>query len=346
MRHFRIMVYAAAVSVAITLSCSREAPLNECAAPEERRLDVEATVSPDTRASITGTDFPKDATMGLFICKSGSYLPHTAGMDNMRATRGETSWSYSLSTNLSISTGVLAITTKADCNADVYAYAPWMEGITNLEEIPYDAASQGDLMYAEENASATANRDIDPGLDDPYTVRLRFRHALSRIRVGVRLARTGYYDPYMSSLTLRKTSAGTEDTRLYSNAVFNAIDGTFEESSLRDTAQLVVNIPHNYSYKTNYITSSVNYLYNDLLVIPTEVSNDGDLELVLGIEDSPLADTYKIQLDDISNDGETGFKAGCTYTFEFTIDNYLRLVPDSIFISDEWPAGETIEVSI
>ena len=337
----------AAVALSLTTaagtlsSCSRDASDYGVTPSRTRVLELDVSVRQDTRAAITGTDFPKDATIGLSVCKTGDYEPHTKGMDNIRATRTESGWNYSLSTNLNISTDVLAITSKAECNADVYAYAPWIEGVTNLEAIPYDAASQGDLMYAEENASGDANRNIspdpqtgDPAVDDSYPVHLRFRHALSLVRVGVRLANTGYRAPYMSYLTLRRTS-GSVATRLYSGVTFNAISGTFTGGTYTETDEVTATVSN------TYITSTTSYLYTNLLVIPTEVDASGELELLLGIDGCPLKDTYKIRLEDLDDldGGGKGFRSGRSYTFLFTIDNYLRLVPDNLIIS-EWPDEE------
>lgn len=328
-------------------SCSRDASDYGVKPSGTRVLELDASVRQETRAAITGTDFPKDATIGLFVCRTGNYEPHTKGMDNVRATRTESGWNYSLSTNLDISTDVLAITSRAECNADVYAYAPWIEGVTNLEAIPYDAASQGDLMYAEENASGDANRNIspdpqtgDPAVDDSYPVHLRFRHALSLVRVGVRLANAGYRNPYLSYLTLRRTS-GSVATRLYSGVTFNAISGTFTGGTYTETDEVTATVSAPANNRYTYITSTTSYLYTNLLVIPSAVNASGELELLLGIDGCPLKDTYKIRLEDLDDldGGGKGFRSGRSYTFLFTIDNYLRLVPDNLIIS-EWPDEE------
>lgn len=330
--------FATLLMLAIAPSCSKstvQGPgIDGQAHTSELLVDaaIDSGDDKESKAAITNTYFSNGQTIGMFIVRHdrpGEYVPHAYGMDNLRAVSGGSNkWTYNFSDNLGTSVDVLAISSVAKTNADIYAYSPWILGTTSPEKILYESSSQGDLMYAEENGDGR-NKNICPDELDEQDVPLRFHHALSIIRIGVRLANSGYVNPTLSSIRISRSSE-TVETKLWSQARFNSLTGEFIEDSRREMQYIDIS-----AGKT--INSTTNYIYFDCLVIPTEVKNDGDLQIELTVNSQPLLEKYEIKLADVlSSDGKKGFQPGYSYTLLFTIDNYLRFRPNYIYVSEEW----------
>lgn len=329
------------LSLFAVLSCSRDARFDIAGEGIEHRSELRVNAEINTgadaaennsRAAITGTSFASGQTIGMYIVRHdrpGEYVPHATGMNNMRAVSGGgTSWTYNFSDNLSKSIDVLAISSVAKTSADIYAYSPWTSGTETPERILYQSSTQDDLMYAEENISGK-NMNIKPDSLDKQDVPLHFLHALSMVRIGIKLANSGYQSPTLTSVRITKTDEFVE-TKMWSEGRFNALTGQFIEDTYR--AMQYIDIPANKA-----ITSTTSYAYFDCLLIPTEVKNDGDLRIELTVNSQSLLEPYEIQLSDVlSSDGKKGFQPGYIYTLLFSIDNYLRFRPLYITVSDEW----------
>lgn len=337
-----VLLSALLLSVLLT-SCSRDALQDSGNGAQQHRSELRpnaeicagtGVAEDNSRAAITGTSFSSGQTIGLFIVrhdKPGEYVPHAYGMANLRAVSGGgNKWTYNFSDNLSTSVDVLAISSVANTSADIYAYAPWISGTATPENILYESGTQGDLMYAGENASGK-NMNISPDTEDNQDVPLRFHHALSMVRIGIRLANSGYQSPRLTSIRIARKSESAEiETKLWSKARFNALTGQFREDSYSDMQYIDISA-------NTKISSTTDYVYFDCLLIPTEVKADGDLQIRLSVNSQTLLEPYGIQLSDVlSSDGKAGFQPGYVYTFLFSIDNYLRFNPTFIEVSKEW----------
>ena len=76
------------------------------------------------------------------------------------------------------------------------------------------------------------------------------------------------------------------------------------------------------------------------LLIPAELDDD-EFEIALWFNSVRCRVTYKIQASDVlHSDGETkGLQPGYTYTFNFTLDNYIHFA--GVTIESGWTAGDS-----
>lgn len=311
-------------------------------------LALDVSIGDATKAPIDKTQFENGMTLGLFVCEAeedrpGLFKPHMKDMNNIRATwtknrdigTGATvpGFCFSYPSDLSMSFPILSISDFPGYNADIYAYAPWIGSISTPREIPYTFSSQTDIMRAREN-DGTDNRNIEPD-GTPKTIRLHFDHALTRIRVGVKLLNPGFDNASLSNLNIAKSDGGS--SHLYTSGTYDAIDDMF--SNMAEASRLTLN------GQTGISTGSYSYL--DLMMAPTELMDDGDLEISFTINGfNFLKDehkVYSIKKSDVQYDeGKYGFRAGYTYTFLFDVDNYIHIA-HPVRIDKEWTEDDSTD---
>jgi hypothetical protein len=316
--------------------------------PTEVRFNpgVEASVS--TRSIVSGTGFPNYYTnpvdvrgsYAIFICRHETGAPtefqnSMASSNNIRAmaaVSGEapatiTQWHYSYSSSLNASFDNAYIN-DGEHTADFYAYAPWVAGVSRPDQIPYSFAQQYDLMYATQN-NTTDNRDVAAdGIKKE--VSFTFRHALACLRFQLKKKYQMNGDNIVLMYAeLHKTTSADADTHLYSQGTFNAMNGEF--SNLTNASTL------RHDFADFALTDNIStYVGFETLVVPTNI-NDGGIEVQFYFNNNTTAETLKFPIKrEYTNDGtgHYGFQAGKIYTFQITVDNYLKL--DGIKVSDQW----------
>lgn len=315
-----------------------------------------------TKAIVQGTDIPDKFSYGLFVCENGETdIAHKKNSWNLKSSyaaglEGEAgTWSFQYVENYN--SGVLSanaydhitITAKEkeqrNITADLYAYAPHIQGTFNPTAIPVSIASniedQADLMYAIENTDPDQNKNLDPlSGDGDLEANFTFKHALALLAFEFKIKNYGTYSNsyYLQAIRIDKASSQTS-AELYGSATFNAIDGSFNAKEDDKKDNLEINFNQKFSH-----TSQESDLTAYVALVPTQIEDD---ELIVnfifnsapnGMEVKPfvLKKNYVKH-----NDGDTyGFQGGYKYTFRLTLDNYLFL---DGFTVGTWEEGEPLQ---
>lgn len=344
MKNFWYILSVAALLAAP--ACTKQ-PAGEQGAAVDVRLAVDAT--PGTKGVITGTDFPNwngqagdpTGTFGIFSCVHedvpSEYAAHKPATYNMRGYKAGSTLRYNyVATSGSgalegeYSSRFLLTQRKDDKTADLYAYAPWTADAwaSGPTAIPFQTVKQWDWMYAVENdrpyltpidANDQENSDLDPAGTD-LKASFYFRHAMARLRFEFRLLNTP--TDYLVRLVSVTRSSGAP---LYSAGTFNAITGTFE--NLEETDSFSPNL-------AEWIRSTSPAAI-DVLLVPGEIGPADELTFTFSANGQTLQ-PFVLTRDRVAHgDGVTyGLQAGYTYTYHFTMDNYVFL--DGFSVSTDW----------
>lgn len=346
----------------LAVACSKQLPGQSGAV--ETPVHIEAGLLSNkmgTKGPITDTNFPDAAasttsagaaTYGIFVCENGTLdTPHKSNSWNLRAAHypdddpSTPDWRYTYVGNLS--TGALASGDYDDLSitshpegktADLYAYAPYIQDAyrNTPQAIPFtmngSMVSQIDLMYAVENLT-NANSALDPR-ESSLNATFTFRHAFTLLEFKFKLRVNGTF----TSLNRINVSLNDPDDdgitsgKIYTSGTFNAVTGTF--NSCNAVNSYSVTYPNSYATGATDINSATIEASAYLMLVPTQPEND-ELVFRFTIGGLTLQPFYLKKSQLLHSDGITyGFQSGFTYTFHFTLDNYLYL--DGIDIEDGW----------
>ncbi len=345
-----------AVSLLVLSACSKDTIQSECTGS---MVDIQTFTgkydSFVTRDAVTGSSFANGNEYGLFFCKhydaSGDgdniYEAYSTGLNNVRAYKASnTEWRYYLKGRSTYLNGIYIIRNGDSNTMDCFAYAPYISSATSPEKIPFVLADQNDIMWATENSSPTSNKDISVD-GTTKTVRLHFNHALCLLTLNFTLLDNTAATSLLTDLSIKRSDTAT--TPLYSNGTFNAITGEFVPTSL---VSLEKGQAEKFAYKYDINDNKSNKISPGkkltllLMLLPTELITDGDIELVFYMDKHIMPLTYKIKRSDVlHSDGTTcGFKAGYNYTFNFVYDNYIRLT--DVTINTDWTDATVRDITI
>lgn len=303
-------------------------------------LDISAGMAVDaaavTRADnyiIYGTAF--SGSMGLFVCchESGTptlFTEQNPCYNNICAVSSGSGFSFNFEGNDARFSNLYLTSNREGTNADVYAYAPFTAGVTAPTSVPFTTAS--DIMWARQNAGARSGGNMDIAIDGTVKpVTLTFHHLLSRIRVGFRLHHAGSHLGMSYSIT--HPEGQTSQTKIYNGGKMNALDGTLFDLTECDVL----------SSSGGTLASCTDYLYLDMLTVPTDIIDNLQLNIYVG---GILFGTYTLTPEMFlhSDRATHGLKAGYTYTFQFDIDTYTHL--SGLHIDEDWTAGSEIDFKI
>jgi len=344
-----IKILFAAALLAASLSCQKEngTGRNGGGSVIALRAGIEggASLSSDTKSAYTGTTFKTGQTLGLCICAHEDtptvFEPHLPGYGNIKVTctndTGD-AWSF-LNEMVGVDLPSLYLTSRSDsAKADIYAYTPYIEGVTNPSAIHVDFSKNQDIMRATENG--VSNRNLDPTVNATIPVTLSFvHHLLSRIRFGFKLENDGS-NHLLDYITIKKS--GSQTTPIYSEGMFNCmVTGSggivaVEADSVRVTFGGTDSRYENYGLFSN----ASDYTYFDFMIYPTDYAADDDLTVVFSIDG--FRHEYPIKRADLlHSDGTTyGFKMNYSYDFHFKFDNYVHL--QDITVQSGW-TPDTLE---
>ena len=298
-----------------------------------------------TKFTIDGVEFCERQTFGLFICchEDQSQNPtglqfeeHNLGYNNIRVTKTSESWTFYNSV-IREELPQLYISTNTDkTNADVYAYAPYIEDAVSPTEIPFNINLNQDLMYVTENASQTENKDMLPSSVES-NLHLHFEHVLAKLSFNCKIKNTmtSISTHTVDSIIIRK--AGGKTTPLCVTGTFNAMTGqltplTYGDSIVARSIKYSASGGNGGSFKSTTPTSF------NVMLYPQELAADGDLEAILVIDG--FRKILPITRSNVEHSGGTqyGFRAGYNYNFNITIDNYVHL--DGVTVKSDWTPGE------
>lgn len=331
----RLQIAAYAILVLAIAGCSGSRGTYE---PYPKPKDPVAT-----KISISGNSFVQYSTFGLFVCRHEDqaanpdnleFVEHNVGYNNIKVTKTATAWSfYNQILGLDLSKLYLS-TAEGNYTADVYAYAPHIEGVSSPDSIAFDVNSNHDLMYVAENLDKNVNKDLQPGVDADGQLTLTFRHVMARLRFGMRIKNTSPVSVHtVDSIVVRKS--GAAHTELYKTGVLNAITGEVLPQTTSDSVSV-----KRFFFNSNGSGSfnSGTYKYFDMMIFPVEYQSDGDYEVVIVVDG--FRKVFPIRRADVMHsDGTTcGFLASNSYVFNITIDNYIHM--DGVEIKTDWEEEE------
>lgn len=336
----------------VTASACTKQPAGEQGNVVEIRTAIDGAPEA-TKGVITGTDFPSwsgreddpTGTFGIFSCVHedvpSEYAAHKYATYNMRGYKSGSSLRYHYVATAG--SGALEgeysnrffLAQRKDDNktADLYAYAPWTVDAweSGPTAIPFETVKQWDWMYAVENnrpyltpidANDRENSDLDPAGTD-LKAAFYFRHAMAQVRFEFRLLNTP--TDYLVRLVSVTRSSGAP---LYSAGTFNAITGALE--NLEETDSLTPDL-HEWIRSTSPTAISV-------LLVPGEIGPGDELTFTFSANGQALQ-PFVLTRDRVAHgDGVNfGLKAGYTYTYHFTMDNYVFF--DGFTVSTDWTTG-------
>lgn len=372
-------------NIAVALLLMAALVLQGCAekpAPsgEELRSPVEISAGSGNAVDVevkSAVNVSKPENFGMMVVDYGStYTAYQDFTSNVAVSRrngiaDHTEWNFRYSGSKTDFQNFFFINKKDSGNndvyLDVYAYAPYNGNLTpaDLTAIPYRFNTQGDLMWALQNASDFTfpsgeahsdaahycNRNIRVDGNRKY-VQFDFRHVLSQLSFRFRLKNTAH--PYDGDSTgegtvyyLVKVRITAKDGTLPVSGTLNAITGVFQADDVYSTEWVQegsITHPLVTISGGEYVSGESLLLCPDASFASEHHYASGDyvLDLMLATNEKnylPYA-TFTLNADHL---GGNGFEAGKKYTLDFTFDNHLHF--DGMHVG-EWEPVQTIEYGI
>ncbi len=279
----------------------------------------------------TGRDFKKGDSFSLWICNSDDYTSYNRGSTNIKVSfDSNNALVYSHDSDLSgtFSKVLLKQISTDKPYADIYAFAPHVQSIEDITNIPFEVRDGNDWMYAVQNhpdSTSNKNKQIQ-GVFYSIQTQFYFRHLMSLLEFNVQCKYPGSGNLSLSSINIKPN--------IYSSGVFNAIQGTVTPT---DSATLSLPPVVDTKVTTTPATARV-------LLIPQTFSASDTLTFgfnfnglspfgVSGGKDILSFDVPATELL-IPGDNTYGFKAGYRYSFDIEIENYLHF--HGVTISNVW----------
>ncbi len=351
--------------VLILIGCERNVR------PDNLRTPVNVITSigeNESKAPVIGSDFSNGDTYGLFICQAfdydsgntNTYKPHSLGYNNIRArltvettdNLESRNWAYNFAGSSTSFPSLFINSERGDSAADIFAYAPWISGVKNPEEIEFLIDKQEDIMYAAQNAQPGINKNLSTS-EESHTVHLNFEHVLSLLEIEFAVSNTTAAPMKLNKIVVsryrEKDESGAitfEGPELYTKAKLNAVTGDL--SLIQTTAS-------SFTVGNLNLTSDTGFRTTRILLIPysipdkneSGIDNEHVYNLGFYFNDAVYPIEYTIKRTDIIHGGDNapvGFQPGYRYKFRFTFENYLHL--DKVTIDREWKNGGDVNIYI
>lgn len=319
-------------------SCTRMDP--DSSGLPQAVVDIRASLDesvPETKALV---DFSSATEYGIFTCISMDNVPAPTtpyetfkpSIWNAQARGSGSTWTYknvaSYATGELYAAGgnVFILFGRNDnLTADLYAYAPWKQAAYNTGPTAIPFSRNENLMYAVQNTSR-ANNNLNPASLGSLSANFDFRHVMARLIFRFRLQNDNTtMSVALSSIRNNAPAGGT--AVLYTSGTFNAIDGSLNDKHATDE---LTNVGSCTAYYTDdpavyHAQSAI-----DFTLVPTDIAVDDELTFIFSSGGFKFP-FFVLKRDWVkhakANPGDPdvyGFKAGYTYTFYFTLDNYVR----------------------
>ena len=321
-------------------ACSKhprpEGPLREAT------VDIRVSLDGASEATKALADFSNGSNYGIFACvhenTPADFAPFKSSVYNARAKKVSGKWLYDYVGTASpgaldaTNASSFVLLQRADGKtADLYAYAPWTQEVYSPSVgptgIPFKTSEQKDLMYAEQNLT-NANGSLDPASMSPLSATFHFKHVMARLVFKFRVLNvpTNYR---ISSVSIARTDDATT-SHLYTSGTFNAITGTLDcVEEVNADGKHVLSVPKELT------VDSTTPVALAVLFVPTEVADD-ELSFTFTLNSQKMQ-PFVLKKEFVEHgpgSGVYGFQAGYTYTFNFTLDNYVYF--DGFSVSEEW----------
>ena len=321
-------------------ACSKhprpDGPLREAA------VDIHVSLDGGSEATKALADFSNGSNYGIFACvhenTPSSFAPFKSSVYNARAKKVSAKWLYDYVGTASpgaldaTNASSFVLLQRADGKtADLYAYAPWIQEAylpsAGPTKIPFKVSEQKDLMYAEQNLN-NDNGDLDPASMAPLSATFHFKHAMARLvfRFRVLNVPTNYR---ITSVSIARTD-GAATSHLYTSGTFNAITG-----ALDCVEEVNADEKHILAVPKELTVDSTTPAALAVLLAPTEVADD-ELSFTFTVNGQKLQ-PFVLKKEFVEHgpgSGVYGFQAGYTYTFNFTLDNYVYF--DGFSVNEDW----------
>ena len=326
-------------------ACTKD-PSSEGAAPSaEVHILAEAEPAPAVTKADPATEAYR-GSYGIFACvhedTPTQFAPFKPATYNAYAEWRSNKWQYR--TVVAYDTGELigeytdhfVLVGRDDGKtADLYAYSPWTQ---DAYEAPYGPTkipfTRGqDVLYAVQN-TANANADKDPGSPTPLSASFTFRHMMVKLNFCFRLLHDNTAMEIKLASIKRSPAAAEGKSLLYTGGSYNAVTGTFVPGDMRTVEELTGVAKGQASTAAGKVTFSV-------LLVPTDIGADDDLTFTFTADDKPLP-PFELKRSQVRHGTSEvyGFQPGYEYTFQFSLDNYVRFDGFSV---DAW-TSETLPV--
>lgn len=308
----------------------------------EAPVDIRVSMDGESEATKALVDFANGSYYGIFACihedSPSVFAPFKSSVYNARAKKVSGKWLFDYVGTAS--PGALDATNASsfvllqrtdDKTADLYAYAPWIQDAylpsVGPTRIPFKVSEQKDLMYAEQNLT-NANGSLDPATMSPLSATFHFKHAMARLVFKFRVLNvpTNYR---ISSVSIARTDDAAT-THLYTSGTFNAITGALDcEEGTNADGKHILAVPKELTVDSTTPAALA------VLLAPTEVADD-ELSFTFTVNGQKLQ-PFVLKKDFVEHEtgsGIYGFQAGYTYTFNFTLDNYVYF--DGFSVNEDW----------
>lgn len=333
------------VTLILAASACTEQGTVRTGAPVEITVGVEAATKGPL--GVMGEDY------GIFAClheeMPAEFLPFKPSTYNARAL---SSGAFNYVQNATDGTlegtnaGRFVLTSRPDETegADLYAYSPWVQEafLSGPTAIPFRAGQ--DIMYAVQNvpgyvpgpAPDKLNRDLNPALDTPpLQATFYFRHMMARLLFKFKL-KNEPANYMITRVTAHDNNPAGGTATLYSSGTFNAVTGTFNAEDAVEASEQILSITNH----TGDVNSSTLEATITMLLVPTDISVDDELSFTFTLVNGETFFPFVLKKEQVKHgDGSYGFQAGYTYTFHFTLDNYVYF--NGFTIDDSWSPAET-----
>ena len=150
-------------------------------------------------------------------------------------------------------------------------------------------------------------------------------------RLQARVRDLGAYKTHI----IRDNNPAGGTAKLYASGTFNAVTGTFNPDLVETTAnEKVITDPY------SDIASATTPMTVSMLIVPTPVSVDDELSFTFTLAGGESFLPFVLKKEHVRHaDDSYGFRAGYTYTFNFTVDNYVYF--NGFTIDEDWSPADT-----
>lgn len=294
---------------------------------------VENTSTVDTRAIITGTEFPGGSSVGLAIYNTSTTNPHRAGYDRIKAIYNGVTWAYYADgSNTSAK-----LQGYDKFNLDVVGYYPSNDLVTDVTKVPFRVgnteATNEDYMWAYQADQAMG------------TIPLTFNHLMTCLEFRIRKLYAG------PKLTIKSivysivgrdfVVAGTYDAKT------GEITATMTENKFGVVFDKTIKQSIDYPNLTTEVASCAVMMPE---LIMTSAGSDATVSATIDFDNETLINnggTYTFKLSEVGDTpGVKGLLAGKKYVVGVDVSNFVKYAGFPVCVDWLEDADETVTFPI
>lgn len=296
---------------------------------------VENTSTVDTRAIITGTEFPGGSSVGLAIYNTSTTNPHRAGYDRIKAIYNGVTWAYYVDgSNTSAK-----LQGYDKIKLDVVGYYPYNDLVTDVAKVPFRVgnteATNEDYMWAYQ-----ANQTI---AQQPIT--LEFKHLMTCLEFRIRKL---YAGPKLTIKSIVYSIAGRDFVVAGTyDAKTGEITATMTENKFGVVFDKTIKQSIDYPNLTTEVASCAVMMPE---LIMTSAGSDATVSATIDFDNESLINnggTYTFKLSEVvDSSGTKGLLAGKKYVVGVDVSNFVKYAGFPVCVDWLEDADETITFPI